>query len=96
VRKVPVTITDTAIGGDIYTLHVDTTAEPIIVVDVEGFDVVGIDLNAGTVGTWEGEEPNREWTVVYQFPGYPAAGPDDSRTGTDAASITPYTDPSAT
>ncbi len=67
---VNITIHDTSTGGQARTIRVDPAADGVVVVDINGYDVAGIDLRAGTVGAWDGSQydpDNREWKVVDRF-----------------------------
>ena len=51
---VPVTLTDTTVGGQARTIFVDKTTDALVVVDINGYDVAGrseVPLGAGQVGT---------------------------------------------
>ncbi|GAA2637911.1 hypothetical protein GCM10010399_83990 [Dactylosporangium fulvum] len=61
-------------GWDHVTVHVDPDLpDATVTVTIgdphrDGTDVVGIDLEAGTIGVWSSSDPdNREWTVVHHL-----------------------------
>jgi hypothetical protein len=90
---VPVTITDISGHGATAVIHVDTdTEDAMVIIDVAGLDLVGIDLNAGTVGVWTGDPDDRTWHVVDRFTSPPPhaqpsgnAAPVDARPPASAA-----------
>lgn len=69
VARVPVTLTDVSGGGGKAVVYVDPTGDDaMVVLDVAGHDLVGVDLTAGTAGIWVGADPNeRTWAVVDRF-----------------------------
>ncbi len=69
-ETVNVTIRDTSTGGQSRTIRVDPGADGLVVMDINGYDVAGVDVAEGTVGAWRGEQhdpDNREWEVVDRF-----------------------------
>lgn len=69
-ETVNITLRDTSTGGQSRTIRVAPGADGLVVMDINGYPVAGIDLAEGTVGAWRGEqyEPtHRQWHVVDRF-----------------------------